>query len=55
MKIVKLLKRYQRSILPLICLLALLFIYGCQCEGELGTKVNNAGGISASSSIVDTK
>jgi hypothetical protein len=52
MRIVKSLKR---SILPLICLLALLFIYGCQCEGELGTKVNNASVSGTGSSVVDKK
>lgn len=51
----KIVKSLERSILPLIFLLALMFVYGCQCEGELGTKVNNTGGISASSSIVDKK
>jgi len=55
MKIVKTLKKNQKSILSLVCLLALLFVYGCQCQGEVGTKAGNATGISASSSVVDRK
>ena len=51
MKIVKTLKKNQKSILSLICILALLFVYGCKCNGEMGTKAGNAGGISASSSV----
>lgn len=55
MKIISTLRKNRKSILPLICLLALLFVYGCQCQGEVGTKAGNASGVSASSSAVDRK
>ncbi len=55
MKIIGTLRKNRKSILSLVCLLALLFVYGCQCQGEVGTKAGNAAGISASSSVVDKK
>ncbi len=55
MKIIRTLKKNRNSILSLVCLIALFFAYGCQCQGEVGTKSGDAGGISASSSIVDKK
>lgn len=37
MKLIKTLRNNKRSILPLMLLLALTFIYGCRCEGGIGS------------------
>lgn len=51
MKISQQLKRKNRSFLPLLCLLALLFIYGCKCEGAIGSTANTAGVATNTSSL----
>jgi len=42
MKLIHVLRKRKSSILPAVCLLALLFVYGCQCEGGIGTTSNGS-------------
>lgn len=55
MDIFKSLKSKQTPVLQLLCLLSLLFVCGCQCEGELGTKANKAGSVGVTAVTLDTK
>ena len=33
----------KNTILPALCIVALGFLYGCQCEGSIGTSARDAG------------
>ena len=51
----KMIRTYKRRILPVFFMLALLFFYGCQCEGQIGKNANNAGEAIKSGLQVDNK
>ncbi len=55
MNIFKSLKSKQGHALLLLCLLSLLFVYGCQCEGEIGTKANKTVGAGVTAVTLDKK
>lgn len=51
----KMIRKYKRRILPVFLLLALLFVYGCQCEGQIGKNANDAAEAIKSGLQVDNK
>lgn len=51
MKILQLLIRKKRRVMPLLCLVALLFVYGCKCEGSIGSAADAAGALKNTSSL----
>jgi len=55
MNIFKSIKGNQRPALLILCMLALFFVYACQCEGEIGTKANNTGSVGVTTAALDTK
>ena len=55
MKIMKMIRTYKKRIFPVFFLLALLFVYGCQCEGQIGKNASNAGEAITSGLQVDNK
>ena len=42
-------------VIKAFCLLAILFVYGCQCQGELGTKADNNRDTGVASTAFDSK
>ncbi|HVY54394.1 MAG TPA: hypothetical protein VHC46_01410 [Thermodesulfobacteriota bacterium] len=40
-------------VIKTFCLLALLFVCGCQCQGELGTKADKQAGSGIASTSLD--
>ncbi|GEM_PF-2744566 len=55
MNIFKSNKSKQRPVLLLLCVLSILFVCGCQCEGAIGTKANKGSGINVTTNAFDTK
>ena len=55
MKIFKPLGNNRNTVIKTLCLLALLFVCGCQCQGELGTKANKTAGSGVTSTALDNK
>ncbi|HKQ33207.1 MAG TPA: hypothetical protein VJV40_08380 [Thermodesulfobacteriota bacterium] len=45
----------QKTVIKTLCLLALLFVCGCQCQGELGTKANKTAGSGVTGTALDNK
>ena len=42
MKVLRSLFINKNMILPALCIVALGFLYGCQCEGGIGTSAKNS-------------
>lgn len=42
MKLIQTFRKNKNVFLPLICLIALTFIYGCRCEGGIGNSSNSS-------------
>ena len=48
-------KKHSAAVINALCLLALLFVWGCQCQGELGTKANKTTDTGVASTAFDNK
>jgi len=53
MNIIKSLRNNRSAVINTLCLLALLFVLGCQCQGEVGTKANKTAGSGVASTVLD--
>ena len=51
----KMFRRQKIRLLPVIFILALLFVYGCQCEGQIGNTAGKAGEAVTSGLQIDNK
>lgn len=55
MNIFKSLRNNRKAVIQAFCLLALLFVCGCQCQGELGTKADKTAGSAVTSTAFDNE
>lgn len=43
MRVLRSLFKNKNALFPALCIVALGFLYGCQCEGGIGTSARDAG------------
>jgi hypothetical protein len=55
MKIFKVNKIKRKPVLLLLCVLSILFVCGCQCEGSIGSKSNKGNSINVTTNAFDKK